>query len=361
MSNGSVTFRAGRGTGGQFEPAALAQFAGPHVLLCDISAWQPDIADATYLAWSKAVIIRAMYGTAVDRAWYGGQRRDLLLLGGAQFLGIYQFLTASEDAATQARALAQLLGKLNPGEYVIADIEEGDGPQQARWQAWAEVIHGELGFAPGTYSGENFAATHALAPVDWVAAYQSSEPSVPHRIWQFTDAYDIPGVGVADCSLFHGPIEELRAMAYQGHPVPPKPAPGPPQSAGDAAGFTAIAIKIDALGVHLNTITSQLEALDGKLAVITNQQEKIMSEDAAVLAVVTDEQAQVAALGTSVGALQALVVALQAEVTAGSTALQPGTLAALQAAEASLDSLAATGAADVATDTPAPPVTPPTP
>ena len=86
-----------------------------------------------------------------------------------------------------------------------------------------------------------------------------------------------------------------------------------------------------------------------------------MSEDAAVLAVVTDEQAQITALGTAVGALQALVVALQADVAAGSTALQPGTLQLLQAADASLDTLAQTGAADVATDTPAPPVTPPTP
>jgi hypothetical protein len=169
------------------------------------------------------------------------------------------------------------------------------------------------------------------------------------------------GDGATQYVSFSGYDLSLMSSAlpfWDAHP-PAKPVP-PPQSAADASDFTAIAIKLDALGVHLNTITSQLEAIDGKLAVITNQQEKIMSEDAAVLAVVTDEQAQVAALGTSVGALQALVVALQAEVTAG-TALQPGTLAALQASEASLDTLAATGAADVATDTPAPPVTPPTP
>ena len=81
-----------------------------------------------------------------------------------------------------------------------------------------------------------------------------------------------------------------------------------------------------------------------------------MSEDASVLAVVTDETAQVAALGTAVGALQALVVNLQAQPA---TALQPGTLAALQAAQASLDTLAATGAADVTADSPVvvPPVT----
>jgi hypothetical protein len=107
------------------------------------------------------------------------------------------------------------------------------------------------------------------------------------------------------------------------------------------------------------TVGGKLAAIETQLAVVNGSLEKIMSEDASVLAVVTDETAQVIALGSSVSALQALVVALQAEVAAGGTALQPGTLAALQAAQASLDTLAATGAADVTTDTPAPPVTPP--
>ena len=94
----------------------------------------------------------------------------------------------------------------------------------------------------------------------------------------------------------------------------------------------------------------------GLLHAIIRNQEITMSEDASVLAVVTDETAQVAALGTAVGALQALVVNLQAQPA---TALQPGTLAALQAAQASLDTLAATGAADVTADSPVvvPPVT----
>jgi hypothetical protein len=115
-------------------------------------------------------------------------------------------------------------------------------------------------------------------------------------------------------------------------------------------------------GRPCNVPPSELKAILGSLARIETQLEKIMSEDAAVLAVVTDEEAQIAALGGSVTALQALVIALQAEVATGGTALQPGTLAALQAAQTSLDTLAATGAADVATDTPpAAPVPPATP
>jgi len=214
----TVTFRAGRGTGEQAKPAALSAAAtSPVVLLSDLSEFQPQIADAAYLAWSKAVIIRAMYGADhVDGAWYGGQRREQLHAGGALFVGCYQYLVASQDAATQARALATLLGHLNVGEYVIADIEEGSGPQQARWQAWANVIHGELGFAPGNYAGEYFAESAGLTPVDWIAAYQPTAPAAPHLLWQFTDSYAVPGVGVADCSRFVGTIAELRALAFGG-------------------------------------------------------------------------------------------------------------------------------------------------
>jgi GH25 family lysozyme M1 (1,4-beta-N-acetylmuramidase) len=231
MGDSPVTFRAGRGTGEQAKPAALSPHAAltssaPVVLMADVSEFQADIADAVYLNWSKAVIIRAMYGADhVDGAWYGGQRREQLLAGGAQFLGSYQYLVASQDAATQARALASLLGHLNPGEYVIADIEEGAGPQQARWQAWANVIHAELGFAPGNYAGEYFAESAGLTPVDWIAAYQPVAPTAEHILWQFTDAYNVPGVGVADCSRFLGTIAQLRALAFGGGgatvPVPP--------------------------------------------------------------------------------------------------------------------------------------------
>ena len=55
-----------------------------------------------------------------------------------------------------------------------------------------------------------------LAPVTWVAAYSTREPDPPHQLWQFTDAFYVPGVGTCDCSVFHGSIDELAALAYQG-------------------------------------------------------------------------------------------------------------------------------------------------
>lgn len=216
-----VPFRAGRT--GETPPlaAAAAHLAAPSVatgqvvLLADCSEFQPDIADATYLRWSKAIVIRALYGTRTDKAWFGGARRDALHAGGARFIGIYAYIT-SQDITAQAKALISLLGRLRPGEKVIADIEEGPGSQQARWVTWAKAINAALHDPPWDYSGLSYAAAHGLQPVTWVAAYGQREPDPPHQLWQFTDAFKVPGVGTCDCSVFHGSIDQLAALAYQG-------------------------------------------------------------------------------------------------------------------------------------------------
>jgi hypothetical protein len=207
-------------------------------LLADISEFQPDLHDAAYLAWSKAIIIRAMYGDAHDdRAWFGGARRAALHAGGVQFLGLYQYLVAGQDAAAQAHALVDLLGPLRPGEVPICDLEEGDGNQASRYGAWRAVVVGAypqlkdtpLG-GPLLYSGLNFAATHGLRP-DWVAAYQSTAPAMPHVLWQFSASFQVPGVGIADCSVYLGTVADLRALVTpKSRPAPrpdPQPAPTP--------------------------------------------------------------------------------------------------------------------------------------
>jgi peptidoglycan hydrolase-like protein with peptidoglycan-binding domain len=47
-----------------------------------------------------------------------------------------------------------------------------------------------------------------------VAAYGQPEPAVRHKLWQFTDNFQVPGVGRADCSIFHGTIDQLAALAW---------------------------------------------------------------------------------------------------------------------------------------------------
>jgi Glycosyl hydrolases family 25 len=214
----AVPFRAGRLDS---EAPAVALQGGAQtadqpgvVLMADFSEFQPDIADATYLRWSKAAIFRALYGTRVDKAWFGGARRDALHAGGARFIGIYAYITG-QDITAQAKALISLIGHLRPGEKLIADIEEGGFNQQARWVTWAKTINAALGDPPWDYSGLNYAAAHGLQPVTWVAAYGTREPDPPHQLWQFTDSFNVPGVGTADCSVYHGTIDDLAALAYQ--------------------------------------------------------------------------------------------------------------------------------------------------
>jgi hypothetical protein len=200
--------------------------SGPAVLLADCSEFQPNITDALYLAWSKAIVIRALYGDAHDdKAWYGGQRRTMLHAGGVRFLGVYQFLVAGQSGAAQAQAFHKLVGPIQPGEVFIADFEEGQHSMLSSWYSEMVSLYGQA-IRPylWTYTGASFGqAQHAL-PVEWIAAYQSSEPSSPHKLWQFTDSYQIPGIGRADCSRFHGTIDQLAALAYK---TPAKPTPPP--------------------------------------------------------------------------------------------------------------------------------------
>jgi hypothetical protein len=237
-------FRAGGETAAA--PRALQHFTAltvPFVLLADVSEFQPDIADALYLAWSKAIVIRAAYGDQHDdHAWYGGARRDALHAGGVRFLGIYQYLVAGQDGAAQADAFHRLVGGLRPGEVLIADFEEG---QHGMLTAWYNRML-TLGYPARylwTYSGLNFGQANGALPVEWIAAYGQSEPDSPHKLWQFTSTFSVPGVGTADCSIFHGSIDDLAALACQAPKPPARHAYGPPRNLAVRAGDSSVMVE----------------------------------------------------------------------------------------------------------------------
>ena len=76
-------FRAGGQPSADAGKAAALSGSGARTLLADISEWQPDLNDAAYLKWSRALVIRAAYGDAHDdQAWYGGARRAAFWAGG---------------------------------------------------------------------------------------------------------------------------------------------------------------------------------------------------------------------------------------------------------------------------------------
>jgi hypothetical protein len=196
--------------------------AGEATRLCDISEWQPDINDATYLAWSKSMIFRVLYGALhVDAAWHGGARRKDLHAGGATFVGLYHYLLGDQGGAAQAQAFHKLVGPIQRGEVFIADFETGSKANLTAWFNEMLALYGP-GIAPylWVYTGLSFGGAAGALPVQWIAAYQSAEPSTPHELWQFSQSYPVPGVGTADCSLFHGSGAQLAAHAYGGGVAP---------------------------------------------------------------------------------------------------------------------------------------------
>jgi hypothetical protein len=194
----------------------------PSVLLADVSEFQPDVVDPVYLAWSKAIVIRALYGTMHDDgSWYDGTRRSALHSGGVKFLGIYQYLVSGQSGVAAAQAFFNLVGPIQKGEVFIADFEEGAKSALSDWYNEMLKLYGaEIAPYLWTYSGLSFGDSEELAPWQWLADYASTEPAQQHTLWQFTDSYTIPGVGVADCSLYHGTITELAALAYDTAAVP---------------------------------------------------------------------------------------------------------------------------------------------
>ena len=185
--------------------------------LADASEWEPDINIAEYLAWSKSIVIRALYGANhIDAAWYEGARRAAFHNGGATFVGIYHYLVDGQSGTEQAQAFHSLVGAIQPGEVFIADFEEGSKSMLTEWYTEMVALYGaEISPYLWTYSGEYFGGVEGVLPVEWLADYSSVEPSSAHVLWQFSESYTVPGIGSSvDCSVCHLTPEGLAALAY---------------------------------------------------------------------------------------------------------------------------------------------------
>ena len=198
----------------------------------DLSEHQPSVDMARI---GPAVILRAHNGYRADHTFAArlAQAREHV-----KARAFYLYLLADHDAAAQAHAAAAVIGKVQPGEAVVVDLEEGTGNQAPRFEAAAAILRKETGAPVGLYSGLSFDADHlAAAKPDflWIAAYRSTEPSVHHDLWQHTDHETHAGVGSpCDCSIFHGTADQLLALwggkapAKKATKPPTKPEPLPP-------------------------------------------------------------------------------------------------------------------------------------
>jgi len=188
------------------------------IYLADVSEYQPEINDATYVTWSHGIMIRALYGDAhVDDAWYGGARRADLHTAGIEFLGIYQYLVSGQSGTSQAQAFYDLVGPIQNGEVFVADFEEGDKAMLTDWYNEMIVLYGSsITNYLWTYTYLDFGESAGVLPVQWIADYDAFEPSTPHILWQFSDAYNVPGIGTCDCNQYDGTMNGLASLGWGG-------------------------------------------------------------------------------------------------------------------------------------------------
>ncbi len=198
----------------------------PVTLLPDLSEFQPDADMAGIKAKNGgAAIIRAAYGDAHPDQIFAHLRAAA---AGYKFLGLYQYVVASQDITAQANAFVRLVGKLAAHEIPIIDLEEGDGNQSGRANTWLAAVDSAFGLTARPlgerswlYSDENFATSHGLASFfhsrrrTWLAAFTAVEPtSLPHTLWQSTNGSvgahitSWPGAGKCDTSVYHGTLSD---------------------------------------------------------------------------------------------------------------------------------------------------------
>jgi GH25 family lysozyme M1 (1,4-beta-N-acetylmuramidase) len=200
------------------------------IRLADISEWQPSIDAPAYLAGGhKCLIVRAHSGGRVDNFW--PTRRDYLRQYPFAALGWYQYLAGGRDAAQQAHEFVNCVGGIRANEFVVLDSEEGAGSQVARCQAWFDVVDRAYGVPSVLYASESWfsdrlgGAARWSGRARWVAAYRSSEPTMPHELWQHSSTASFPGIaGGIDSSVFHGTEAQfLAAMRHGDVQQPPPP------------------------------------------------------------------------------------------------------------------------------------------
>ena len=220
----------------------------PDIHIPDVSEFQDRV---DFAAVGPAVILRAHNGYRADHTF--AARRADAHTHGLRAVGLYCYLVKDRDAAVQAHEAAAVIGRLQPGEMVWVDVEEGSGDQSSRAETFAREIDSACGGHAGIYSGESFLTDHLRGTYGrriWVAAYRTSEPTATHALWQHSDREPHRGVsGPCDCSIFHGSADDLRTLF--GWPPATKPAPGKPTPAKAKATPNAAQVQATQQAVHV--------------------------------------------------------------------------------------------------------------
>jgi hypothetical protein len=224
-------------------------------------------------------------GAGICRVGYGADHLDKMFVSnytamknhGFSYLGLYHYLRAGQDPKAQAQAFCKWVGPRSavaPGTVYMLDLEEGDGDQSGRANAWHTAVDDFYGLSAQPlnkrswlYSYTSFVTAHNLGAMfasdrhTWIAAYQSNPPLIGHTLWQSTDGSkgsnitSWPGCGRCDTSVHNGTLATLAADAWQvsGTPPPPPP-PAPFHGEYVTAGMSPLSEIAAKLGVPVSTL-----------------------------------------------------------------------------------------------------------
>ena len=180
---------------------------------CDISAFQSSIP-----VGQQFVILKATEGTTYIDSHFAGWWSELA----GKLRGAYHFARPSNDPATEAtHFLAEIEGRLKPGDLVVLDFETADGMSPAHCAAWAKTwlqhVHAGTGRVPIVYTFLNFAEEGYCAGLGgfplWVADPSSSrgKPRVPAP-WTSWVLHQYSTAGGIDRDVFNGSAADFQAL-----------------------------------------------------------------------------------------------------------------------------------------------------
>lgn len=134
-----------------------------------------------------------------------------------QVRGYYHYFEAADDPVVQAKFFAQTVGRLQPGEFAVLDVEQDT--QSAKHEQFCAEVDRLSGGRCWIYGG--MSVPNPQERPFWVARYPANghpdpalEPSVAHVLWQFSSTGAFPGVqGVVDLNVHRGTLATLAQHA----------------------------------------------------------------------------------------------------------------------------------------------------
>jgi len=204
----------------------------PDTFIADISNYQNPNLAAYQAAGYEVLINEVSWGlaTTVPAGRIAAIRAQNFAL-----VGWYMGLVANQPIAAQVAVFAAAIRTLELNEWIIIDWESTSGiglPSPAQRDECRALLAQEFDRPVMVYGGASDLRSAPPGGEVWAASYETSEPDIPHLMWQFSDGtyvsppyspINFPGIGFCDASVFHGTVAQLQMALGLGAPVSARP------------------------------------------------------------------------------------------------------------------------------------------